>query len=51
MSFPVKMLMNRKESSHVESPDYYAEITPQGGELATYARKFGNMGLMKTEKS
>jgi hypothetical protein len=48
------MLMNLKKSSHIGSPDYDAEIThhtPLGGELATYPRKFGNTGLMKTEKS
>jgi hypothetical protein len=45
------MLMNLKKSSHIGSPDYDPEITPLGGELATYPRKFGNTGLMKTEKS
>jgi hypothetical protein len=27
--FPVKMLTDRKESSHFESPDYETEITQQ----------------------
>jgi DNA-directed RNA polymerase sigma subunit (sigma70/sigma32) len=30
--------MDRKSSSHVGSPDYNAEITPQGGAFATYPR-------------
>src|SRR5918994_1435273 len=38
-TFPVKTLMDRKGSSHVGSPDYNAEITPQGGELAIHPRK------------
>jgi hypothetical protein len=52
----VKTLMGRKGSSHVGSPDYNAEITPQGGELATYPRKetkppglLAEVGLMKAE--
>jgi hypothetical protein len=35
----MKTLMDRKDSSHVGSTDYNAEITPQGGALATYQRK------------
>ena len=31
--------MDRKDSSHIGSQDYNAEITPQGGALATYQRK------------
>jgi len=31
--------MDRKDSSHVGSPHYDAEITSEGGELATYPRK------------
>jgi hypothetical protein len=38
-AYPVKTLMVRKGSSHVGTPDYDAEITPQGGELATHPRK------------
>jgi hypothetical protein len=57
-TFAVKTLMDRKGSSHVGSPDYNAEITPQGGELVTYPRKetespglLAEVGLMKAEKS
>jgi hypothetical protein len=55
-TFAVETLMNRKGSSHVGSPDYNAEITSHGGELATYPRKetespglLAEVGLMKAE--
>jgi hypothetical protein len=31
--------MDHKGSSHVGSPDYDAEITPEGGKLTTHPRK------------
>jgi len=30
--------MDRKGSSHLGSPDYGTEVTPEGGEMATYPR-------------
>ena len=46
MTFPVKMLTDRKESSHFESPNYDAEITSKGEALATFEDR---MFLWKTK--
>jgi hypothetical protein len=51
MTFPVKMLTDRKESSHFESPNYDAEITSKGEALATFEDRVfpwkTKIGLMK----
>jgi hypothetical protein len=49
------MLTDLKESSRFESPDYDAEITQQGGALATFENTVfpwkTRIGLIKAEKS
>jgi hypothetical protein len=51
----MKTLIDRKESSHIRSTDYDAEITPQGGALATFEDRVfpleTKIGLQKQKKS
>ena len=53
--FPVKTLTDRKESSHTGTSDYDAQITRQGGVLATFEDNVFpwkiEIGRTKAEKS